>query len=57
MPVILLADVVGNEGTIPPAQTVRDVPKLKVGVRIGFTVTVKVTVAIHCSGVAVGVNV
>ena len=57
MPVILLADVGGNEGTIPPAQTVRDVPKLKVGVRIGFTVTVKVTVAIHCSGVAVGVNV
>ena len=34
-------DVAGNAGTVPPAQTESDVPKLNVGIMFGFTVTVK----------------
>ena len=45
----------GNDGTVPLAQTVSDVPKLNVGVIFGFTVTVKVVVVAH--NPAVGVNV
>ena len=55
VPVILLVDVVGNVGTVPPAQTESDVPKLNVGVMFGLTVTVNVAVVAHCP--AVGVNV
>ena len=57
MPVMPLVEVVGNVGTALPAQIVCDVPKLKVGVTNALTVTVKVVVAMHCSGVLVGVNV
>ena len=57
MPLIPLTEAVGNVGTVLPAQIVCEVPKLKLGVRMGLTVTVKVTGAIHCSGVAVGVKV
>ena len=42
VPVIPLADVTGNEGTTPPAQIVRLVPKLNAGVAFGVTVTVNV---------------
>jgi hypothetical protein len=35
--------VVVSDGTDPPAQMVREVPKLKAGVRFGFTVTLKLT--------------
>ena len=55
VPVILLVDVVGNAGTVPPAQIVNDVPKLNAGVMFGFTVTVKVVGFAHKP--AVGVNV
>jgi hypothetical protein len=55
VPAIPLADVEGNEGTVPPAQMDSVVPKLNVGVTIGFTVTVKVVVTAHCP--APGVNV
>lgn len=55
LPVIPLEDVVGNEGTVAPAQIVRLVPKLNVGVVFGFTVTAKVTGTAHCPDV--GVNV
>ena len=54
-PAIPLSDVPGNVGTDPPAQMVRLVPKLNVGVIIGFTVTVSVVVVAH--NPAVGVNV
>jgi hypothetical protein len=54
VPVIPLADVAGNEGTFAPAQILRNVPKLKVGVTTGFTVTTKFTVVAHCP--ADGVN-
>jgi len=37
--IIPSADVPGNVGTVPPAQTVRLVPKLNVGVMIGLTTT------------------
>ena len=37
-----LPEVVGNVGTVPPAQIVSVVPKLNVGVMLGFTVTLKV---------------
>ena len=47
--------MVGNAGTLPPAHMVSDVPKLKVGVMFGFTVTVNVAVVAHKP--AVGVNV
>jgi len=46
---------VGNAGTVPPAQIVRLVPKLKVGVIFGLTVTVNVVGTAHWP--AVGVNV
>jgi hypothetical protein len=52
-----LAEVVASAGTELPAQIVCDVPKLNAGVTNALTVTVKVVVAIHCSGVLVGVNV
>jgi hypothetical protein len=48
-------DVVGNVGTVPPAHIVNVVPKLKVGITFGLTVTVNVAVVAHCP--AVGVNV
>jgi hypothetical protein len=50
-----LVDVVDNVGTVPPAQIVSVVPKLKVGVMFGAIVTVNVAVVAHCP--AVGVNV
>ena len=55
MPVILFVDVVGKAGTVPPAQIVKLVPKLKAGVMFGLTVTVNVVVVAHSP--AVGVNV
>ncbi len=54
VPLIPLSDTKGNDGTYPPAQIVSDVPKLKVGVTVGITVTDSVTVFAHGS---VGVNV
>ena len=50
-----LVDVVGKAGTVPPAQIVRLVPKLNVGVTFGLTVTVNVVDVAHCP--APGVNV
>lgn len=50
-----LSDVPGNVGTDAPAQMVRVVPKLNVGVTLGFTVTVNVVGVAH--NPAVGVNV
>jgi hypothetical protein len=55
VPVILLVDVVGKAGTVPPEQIARAVPKLNAGVMFGFTVTVNVAVVAHCP--AVGVKV
>ena len=55
VPVILFVDVLGKTGTVPPAQTESEVPKLNVGVILGFTVTVNVAIRAHCP--AVGVNV
>ena len=54
MPVIPFTDVVGSEGTLVPAQIVIDVPKLKVGISTGFTVTTKLVEMAHCP--ASGVN-
>ena len=54
-PVILLVDVVGSDGTVPPAHIVSVVTKLNVGVTLGVTVTVNVVGRAHCP--AVGVNV
>jgi hypothetical protein len=47
VPVILLVEVVGNVGVVPPLQIVKEVPKLKSGVIFGFTVTVKVVPLAH----------
>jgi len=55
VPVIPFCDVVGRDGTVPPAQMVRPVPKLNVGVMFGFTVTAKEVAVAHCPGA--GVNV
>ena len=52
-----LSDVVGSTGAADPLQMVLDVPNENVGVTIALTVTVRTTVLIHFSGVAVGVNV
>ena len=46
-PVKPLVDVPGKAGTFPPVQIAKEVPKLNVGVRFGFTVTVKVAVVAH----------
>jgi hypothetical protein len=48
-------DVFGNAGTVPPEQTLSEVPKLNVGVVLDPTVTLNVVVVAHCP--AVGVNV
>ena len=47
VPVIPLVDVVGNEGTLLPAQTVSELPKLNVGAIFGLTVTVSVVLVAH----------
>jgi hypothetical protein len=47
VPVIPFVDVAGKEGKGLPVQIVVDVPKLKVGVRFGFTVTEKLVVVAH----------
>lgn len=47
VPLIPLVDVLGSPGTEPPLQMVSELPKLNVGVVIGFTVTVKVTGTAH----------
>ena len=55
LPVTPLIEVAGNTGAVAPSQSVMLVPKLKVGVRIGLTVTVNVVVV--AQGPADGVNV
>ena len=55
VPVMPLVDVVGSAGAVAPLQILKVVPKLKLGVIFGLTVTVKVCVVAHCP--AVGVNV
>ena len=55
VPVIPLLDAVERAGTVPPAQIVKAVPKAKVGVMLGLTVTDNVAVVAHCP--AVGVKV
>ena len=55
MPVMLLVDVVGRVGTVPPEQIVSVVPKLNAGVTFGVTVTLNVVGRAHCP--AVGVKV
>jgi hypothetical protein len=47
VPVIEFVEVVGNVGTVPPLHMVNEVPKLKAGVMLGFTVTVKVVLVAH----------
>ena len=55
LPVTPLIEVVGKTGAVAPSQRVMLVPKLKAGVRTGFTVTVNVVVV--AQGPADGVNV
>ena len=57
VPVIPLVDVAGNEGAVAPPQIVAEVPKLKVGVIFGLTVTVNVVVVAHNPAVGVKVYV
>ena len=52
---IPLFEVVGNEGTLAPAQIVNAVPKLNEGVMFGLTVTVKIALVAHWP--ALGVKV
>ena len=47
VPVIPFTEAAGSEGTLPPAQIVRVVPKLKFGVMLAPTVTVNVVVVAH----------
>ena len=54
VPVKPLDDVVGNAGTLPPSQMVREVPILKAGVILGATVIENVTVGAQLTE---GVNV
>ena len=52
---MLLEEVPGKTGTVPPAQMFNVVPKLNVGIIFWVTVTTKVVVVAHCP--ASGVNV
>jgi hypothetical protein len=52
---MLLVDVVDNEGTVPPAQILSEVPNVNAGVMLGATVTVNIVAVAH--NPAVGVNV
>ena len=47
VPVMPLEEVLGKTGTVPPWQTANAVPKLKVGVTLGITVTFMVEVNPH----------
>ena len=53
VPLIPFDEVVGKAGTVPPAQTVSELPKLNVGTIFGVTVTVNVAVVAHCGAVGV----
>ena len=55
VPFIPFEDAFGKIGTVPPAQIVRDVPKLNMGVIFGLTVTVNVVGVAH--GPALGVKI
>jgi hypothetical protein len=57
VPLIPLVEVVVSVGTVAPAQILSVVPKLNVGVSIGFTVTVNVAGVAHCPAVGVKVYV
>ena len=57
MPFIPLVDEPGNEGTVPPAQIVRVVPKLNTGTMIGSTVTDNDVGTAHNPGLGVKVYV
>lgn len=46
-PLIPFVDTAGKMGALEPIQTDWNVPKLKVGVRIGFTVTVNTNGVTH----------
>lgn len=48
LPVIPLSELPGKPGTVPPLQIDRVVPKLKVGVIFGLTVTEKLVAVAHC---------
>jgi hypothetical protein len=50
-----LSETAGNEGTLEPAQIVKEVPNANVGVMFGLTVTVSEADVAHCP--TVGVNV
>jgi hypothetical protein len=54
-PIIELPEEVGNVGTTPPEQRLKEVPKENVGVAWGVIVTVKVVEVAHCP--AFGVKV
>ena len=47
VPLMPFSDVAGSVGTLPLAQMESVLPKLKLGVTIGLTVTVKVVVVAH----------
>lgn len=55
VPLIPLAEVTGNAGTIPPEQIVNELPKSNAGVMFAVTVTFKLAGVLHCP--AAGVNV
>ena len=47
VPAMPLFEVFGNTGTVPPEQMVSEVPKLNVGVILGFTTTFLVIEMAH----------
>ena len=57
MPLMPFADVAGSTGTEPPVQIEIVVPKLKVGIIVGVTVTANVVGIAHCSKAGVKVYV
>jgi hypothetical protein len=50
VPVILLVDVDGKAGTVPPAHMANEVPKPNTGVVFGLTVTTNVIAVAHNPG-------
>ena len=55
VPITPFVDVPDNVGTVEPIQIDWKFPKLKAGVRIGLTVTVKINGVTHCPAAAVNI--
>src|SRR5690606_24029167 len=57
VPLIPLSEIAGSRGAVEPKQSDKVFPKLNIGSSIGLTVTARVNLPMHCSGVASAVKI